>query len=156
MGSRRLRLFHHKPNRHQFDFINIQPADYTNRFTDKVIGSVWIFFTEAGLLSHLNKSEIDSCREELDSKVITSGNEILQGVKGLVFSIDLEYGVDKGQYAEVTRQLAAASRNAFTPTDIIDQYDPDKKSFFQYGFTYHSKRYSVQLQQVVACRYPGF
>ena len=140
----------------QFGFINIRQTDYTNRFTDKVIDSVWAFFTEAGLLNHLNKSEIDSCRVELDSKVITSGNELLQGVKGLVFSIDLEYGVDKGQYAEVTRLLAAASRNAFIPTDIVDQYDPDKKSYFQYGFTYHSKKYSARLQQVDDWLDPGF
>lgn len=139
-----------------YSYFNIRPADYSNRFNQKKVDSAFVLFKNNGLLSHLTQAEIDSCREELDSKIVTSGNQLLEGIKGLVFSIDLEYGVGKGQYAEVTRLLAAYSRKAFAPTSIVDEYNPDAKSSFQYGFTFRSKQYSTKLQQMDDWLDPAF
>lgn len=64
-----------------------------------------------------------------------------------MFEIDLEYGIDEGQYRQLTNQIISISKGNFTPTDIIDTYHFEKRKKFEYGFTLNGKTYLGKLAQ---------
>ena len=55
--------------------------------------------------------------------------------------------LQKKQYENLTRKLAAISKGNFVPTNIIDTYDFNRNKKFQYGFTVNGKSYISELNQ---------
>ncbi|MCU0354589.1 MAG: hypothetical protein MUD08_12770, partial [Cytophagales bacterium] len=59
---------------------------------------------------------------------------------------DWETGNLHNPYEELTKAFADVSRGAFTPTEIIDQFEKDwNKKTTPYGFRFKGKTYSEQL-----------
>jgi hypothetical protein len=82
-------------------------------------------------------------------------SDILKSFKNLVFEIDMEYGVDSGQYKRLTQRVALFSKYQFRPDKIIDTYSYTHKNFI-YGFTLDGKAFTAALHQGDDWLDPGF
>lgn len=128
-------------------YIQLSYENFHNKLTSKKIKDAIAIYDSVGLLSHLTSLEKDSCINEIMGKEINYFSDILSSFKNLVFEIDLEYGVDEGQYRSLTKQIAGMSKGNFNPTDIVDTYNYEKRKKFEYGFTLKEKKYMVRLNQ---------
>lgn len=128
-------------------YINLSYENFTNKLTQAKIKEAVSVYDSIGLLSHLSPPEKDSCIHEIESREINHYSDILSSFKDLVFEIDLEYGVDDGQYRRITKQIAAISKGTFNPAEIVDTYNYENRKSFDYGFTLKGKQYSVKLYQ---------
>ena len=129
-------------------YLEMSHEKFTNKITQKRIQEIISILDSAGLLSHLNIKEKDSCIRAINEKEIIHAGDILSCFKNLVFEInDLEFGIADGQYKGLTERIATASRGQFNPVDIIDTYNFDRNKKFKYGFTLNGKRYERELYQ---------
>ena len=130
-------------------FLDFHRENFTNKVNQNKMAEAVAMYDSIGLFGHLSIKEKDSCIQSLPAKEIYHYNDILSSIKGLVFEVDLEYGVDDGQYKKITEKIAEFSRGHFKPEQIIDGYKfrRVKKNVFDYGFTLNGKRYLVKLEQ---------
>jgi hypothetical protein len=127
-------------------YVQVSFEHYTNKITQKRIGEALALYDSIGLFSHLSHMEKDSGMKEVEQNQMNNYSDILKSFKNLVFDIDLKYGVDDGQYRQITKQIALASRHRFLPKHIIDTYAYENKHF-RYGFTLNNKKYAAFLYQ---------
>ena len=128
-------------------YIDLSYENFANKITQSKLSGAIELYDSIGLLSHLTKEEKDSCIKEAMAKEINYFSDILSSFKNLVFEIDLEYGVNDGQYEEITRNIASISKGHFSPSKIIDTYNYEKRKTFDYGFVLNGKPYNTQLTQ---------
>ena len=130
-------------------YINLSYENFSTGFTQTKIKDAIEKYDSIGLFSHLSTEEKELGILNVELKEINNYSDILSAFRSLVFAIDIEYGVDKGIYKEVTELLSAYSRGFFIPTEIIDNYSWKKKSSkpFEYGFILNNKQYKTKLQQ---------
>jgi hypothetical protein len=131
----------------QESYIVLSYEKFVNKLTQANIQSAINTYDSLGLFTHLTKKEKDSCIRELSTKTMVYYSDLLSGFKNLVFEIDLEYGIENGQYKKLTKHLASISKGHFNPTNIIDEYNFDRNRKFWYGFTLNGKKYLTKLEQ---------
>ena len=130
------------------EYINLSYENFSNKLNQRKIADAVATYESIGLID-LSVKEKESFIQELLTKDIHYYNDILGHFKGLVFDIDLEYGIETGQYKKLTEEIAAISRGHFKPEAIIDGYKfkNTKKNVFEYGFTLNGKKYLEKLEQ---------
>lgn len=128
-------------------YIQLSYQNFTNKLNQKKISEAIAVYDSLGLLSHLTDIEKDSCITDIMSKEVNYYSDILCSFKNLVFEIDLEYGVDDGQYKKITNQIAGISKGNFAPIDIVDTYNYEKRESFDYGFTLKGTKHIKKLKQ---------
>ncbi len=130
-------------------YINLSYENFSSGFTQTKIKETIAVFDSIGLFSHLSIAEKQDGLLTVELGEINNYSDILAAFKNIVFAIDLEYGIDKGMYKEITELLAAHSKGHFLPTDILDKYvwKKSNKKPFEYGFVLNNKVYKTQLVQ---------
>jgi hypothetical protein len=141
---------------HSGSYLDVGYQNYDKAITSDEINEAIKLYRKIGLLNHLSQKEIDSCIQSIKEKEINYYSDILSSFKNLVFEIDLEYGVNDGQYKLITKQIAGISKGHFKPEKIIDTYNWDKRKSFEYGFSLNGKKYITQLTQEDDWLDPGF
>src|SRR5687767_12242368 len=137
-------------------YINLSYENFSNKITQTKLFEAIGFYDSIDLLSHLTRQEKDSCIKEAMAKEINYFSHILSSFKNLVFEIDLEYGVNDGQYKKITENIALISKGHFSPSNIIDTYNYEKGKRFDYGFVLNGVLYKTQLYQEDDWLDPGF
>jgi hypothetical protein len=137
-------------------FFHLVPESFSTRFSTRSIDSIVDFYAQIGLLAHLSQAEIDSCVQVMQDENLETYNDLLVLVKDLVVGFEWEYGIDPSLYRDLTKRFAKISKGKFSPQNIIDTYDFDKRKVFTYGFTLNGKKYSTKLSQKDDWIDPGF
>jgi hypothetical protein len=127
-------------------YVEVSYEKYNNTLTQETIRATVRTYDSLGLFSHLSRVEKDSCMAEVAVKELNYYSDILKCFKNLVLDLDAKYGIDSGQYADITRQAALISKGAFQPDKIVDGYTFGHPNF-TYGFTLHNKGYAASLHQ---------
>jgi hypothetical protein len=127
-------------------YVEVSYEKYNNTLTQEKMREAVRTYDSLGLFSHLSRAEKDSCIAEVALKDLNYYSDILKCFKNLVLDLDAKYGIDSGQYADITRQAALISKGAFQPDKIVDGYMFEHPNF-TYGFTLHNKAYSASLHQ---------
>jgi hypothetical protein len=128
-------------------YIQLSYQNFSSKLTQRKINEAITVYDSIGLFSHLTETEKNNCISELMSKELNYYADILSSFKNLVFEIDLEYGVDDGQYRKITNLIADITKGNFAPADIIDTYNYERTKLFEYGFSLNGKKYITQLKQ---------
>jgi len=117
-------------------------------FNAKGLAHTVSFYDSLGMFAHLSAEEKIAGQRLLEERAVTSYVEILRYFPKTVVVWDWETGNLENPYEELTRELAAASRGAFAPTDIQDHFgkDLDTKPTTRFGFTFRGKRYERELE----------
>lgn len=127
-------------------YLTVSYEKYSRGLTQQTIRSVIKTYDSLGLFSHLSPKEKDSSIRKVNTKEIIYYSDILKCFKNLVLDIDAKYGIDSGQYADITREAALISKGRFLPEKIIDGYTYEHPDF-AYGFTFRNKSYLAHLHQ---------
>ena len=128
-------------------YISLSYENFNSRVTLRNIRKAVHLFDSLGLFDHLTADEKLTGLKSMESNSIEHFTDILSSFKDVTLEIDLEYGIAKKQYENLTRKLAAISKGNFVPTNIIDTYDFNRNKKFQYGFTVNGKSYISELNQ---------
>jgi hypothetical protein len=121
---------------------------FDTRMSRKNRGKFINDFSDNGFFSHLSKAEIDSAKEKVGNSDPGALEELLLLFPKTIVLFDWETGNLENPYEELTTRFALASRGAFTPTAIVDDYKKgwDKKTkTTRFGFSFHNKRYEKML-----------
>jgi hypothetical protein len=117
-----------------------------NSLTSDRIAEILTLFEQIGLFNHLSPIQIDAGQQRIAQTLITHPYELLKAFDNtLVVVEDWETGNTVNPYQEFTREFAAASRGAFTPTDISNEFDWEHETAGQ-SFTINGTRYSTELE----------
>ncbi|MEO8404209.1 MAG: hypothetical protein ABI480_06430 [Chitinophagaceae bacterium] len=126
----------------------ISDESFDPRLSRKNLGKFIDDFSNEGFFSHLSKAEMDSAIQRTNYSDIGSPEEILLLFPKTIVVFDWETDNLENPYADLTNQFAKASRGAFTPTAIVDEFKEgfDKKAkTIRYGFSFNNKRYEKIL-----------
>jgi hypothetical protein len=129
------------------DVYVISRESYDRRLSKKNIEKLLEQFTEVGLFKHLSKEEMDLAKMKVASNTMNSIEDILMQFPKTIVVFDWESGNLKNPYEELTTKFSFASRGAFTPTNITDEYKKgwEKAKKIKYSFTFNSKKYEAML-----------
>lgn len=121
--------------------------NHDNTFNTEGVQKLIKEYDQIGLFKHLTATEIDSAKRRVEEVNIESFAGLLSCFpKNLVY-FDWESGNLENPYEELTNNFAAASRGAFTPTNILDNFEKDwKNDTTHYGFTFNGKQYETELE----------
>lgn len=120
--------------------------NHDNSLTSDRIAEILTLFEQIGLFNQLSPAQIDSGQQRIAQTLITHPYELLKAFDNtLVVIEDWETGNTVNPYQEFTREFAAASRGAFTPTDISNEFDWGNETAGQ-SFTINGTRYSTELE----------
>jgi hypothetical protein len=128
-------------------YIPVSYENYNNQLTQSKIKKAIALYDSIGLFNNLSQVEKDSCTKEVLENEVNNYSDILRLFENVIFDIDLEYGVDEGQYKMLTDELSSISQNHFMPVDIIDTYNYENHTQFDFGFTLNNKNYKTKLEQ---------
>jgi hypothetical protein len=134
-------------NSNFWGYFDLSHEKNDNGITSEKIQKALVLYSQIGLFTHLSKKETDSCINAVKTKEINYYSDILSSFKDLVFEIDMEYGVDDGQYKIITNQIAGISKHHFKPYHITDTYNYTNRNLFTYGFYLNGKKYATRLKQ---------
>ncbi|NJN56253.1 MAG: hypothetical protein HC879_01530 [Leptolyngbyaceae cyanobacterium SL_5_9] len=120
--------------------------NYDNSLTSDRIEEILTLFEQISLFGHLTSTQINAGRQRIAQPLIIHPYELLKAFDNtLVVIEDWETGNTVNPYQEFTREFAVASRGAFTPTDISNEFDWDNETAGQ-SFTINGTRYSTKLE----------
>lgn len=150
-GSRRVGLIILKQGEAEAVTANVyqlSQESFDTRLSKANINKLLKSFEEEGFFIHLYQKEIDSAKEKIASSGIGSLEELLMQFPKTIVFFDWESGNLENPYEELTRKFADASRGAFTPTSIVDEYRKgwEKAKEIKYGFTFNGHRYETALK----------
>ena len=127
------------------DFLSRE--DHTNNFTTDRIDSLIELYQNLGLFAHLSATELQKGRESAAQASIASYQQLLLNFPKTIVYFDWETGNLENPYEELTKAFAAASRGAFTPTDIQDNFAEQwEDEFVDYSFQYAGRLYQEKLR----------
>lgn len=139
-------------NEKQFNFLNtesyfLSDESYDNRFNSKGVDKIIKDFKSTGLFSHLSEEDIAMAKTKIESKEVIDFNDILFEYPHTIVAFDWETGNLTNPYHELTLAFSKASRNAFTPTEIKDDFEValEKQRKVNYSFMFNDKVYSAIL-----------
>ena len=98
-----------------------------------------------GLLSHLTKEQIAAGHQQVVQSYVTRPYEIFAAFDDVLIQFDFESGNIDNPYQALTERFAAASRGAFNPTQVSNEFDLDRKAA-GISFVVKGKRYSKKLE----------
>jgi hypothetical protein len=98
-----------------------------------------------GLLSHLTKEQIATGHQQVIQSYVTRPYEIFAAFGDVLIQFDFESGNIDNPYQALTEKFAAASRGAFNPTQVSNEFDWDRKAA-GISFVVKGKRYSKKLE----------
>jgi hypothetical protein len=125
--------------------LKLSEQSHENSLTSKRIDQWLELFQRIGLLSHLTPSQVAAGHKAIKQSYITSPDELLMAFDDLVVIVYYENSNPYNPYQELTRSFAAASRGAFTPTHITNEFDADKQTAGQ-SFVWQGKQYKIKLE----------
>jgi hypothetical protein len=131
-------------------YFGISPSanqwSHDNSLTSDRIQEILTLFEQIGLLNHLTPTQINAGKQRIAQTLITHPYELLMAFDNAVVVIeDWESGNINNPYQEFTREFAVASRGAFTPTDISNEFDWENATAGQ-SLTVNGTRYSTALE----------
>jgi ribosomal protein L19E/predicted transcriptional regulator len=115
------------------------------RLTTDRIEEILSLLEKIGLLNHLTQEQITTGQQKIRQSYITHPHDLLQAFPHLVVTVEWESGNLDKPYQELTYELVAASRGAFIPTDISNEFD-GKNQIAAQSFTLNGRRYSKKLE----------
>ncbi|MGB3800884.1 MAG: hypothetical protein WA952_13800, partial [Lewinella sp.] len=120
--------------------------DFDRLFTSTAAATALAAYDSIGLFRHLSTAEIAAGRACAAESTIETYTDLLQCFPKTIVYFDWETGNLENPYAELTREFAAASRGAFNPVDIQDEFGASwEKEFVTYGFAVGTESYSTEL-----------
>jgi hypothetical protein len=125
--------------------LKLSGQSHDNSLTSERIDQWLELFQRIDLLSHLTRSQVAVSQQAIKQSYITSPDELLMAFDDLVVIVYYESGNPDNPYQELTRSFAAASRGAFTPTQITNEFDADKQAAGQ-SFMWRGKQYKIKLE----------
>lgn len=126
------------------DFIRWESHDAS--FNHKNVQRLLLTYDSLGLFSHLIPAQIERGKSCVNTKEVSSYQDVLECFPHTIVTFDWESGNFDNPYEILTEVLAAASRGAFSPTDIIDSFGGNRDSdLTPYGFTLNGKAYHTLL-----------
>ncbi|MGG6268453.1 hypothetical protein ACQ4M3_39115 [Leptolyngbya sp. AN03gr2] len=128
-----------------YSYLSIGLEDHSSAFNSDRIESILSLMEEIGLLSHLTPQQKAAGRQKISRQYINSSYEVFAAFDDLLISFDWETGNLENPYQALTRRFAAASRGAFQPMQISDEFDYDKQIAGQ-SFVLRGVRYSIKLK----------
>ena len=123
----------------QEDIISHDDGNLTSDHIEELL----TLFEQIGLFSHLTIEEIADGRKKIMQSYITDPNELLRAFEDVVVEFDWETGNIENPYQDLTYRFAAASRGAFAPTAVSNEFDWDKQIaglFFTVNGTLYSRK----------------
>lgn len=126
-------------------YLPIGLEDHSSAFNRDRIDSILNTIEEIGLLSHLTPQQITAGKQKISRQFINSSYELFAAFDNLLIAFDWETGNLENPYQALTQRFAAASRGAFQPTQISNEFDYDKQSAGQ-SFVVKGVRYSTKLK----------
>ncbi|AFY34723.1 hypothetical protein [Calothrix sp. PCC 7507] len=118
-----------------------QEARLTTDYIEEIL-SLW---KKIELFNHLTEDQITTSQQKIRQSYITHPHDLLQAFDNLVVTVEWESGNVDNPYQELTYELVAASRGAFVPTDISNEFDGKNQTAAQ-SFTLNDKRYSRKFE----------
>lgn len=129
--------------RWSYSYLAIRLEDHSSTFKSDRIQAILDRLEAIGLLSHLTPQQKAKGKQKIAQQYINSSYELLSAFDNLMISFDWETGNLEDPYRSLTERFAAASRGAFNPSRISDEFDLGKGVaglfFFVNGIRYGSK-----------------
>jgi hypothetical protein len=126
-------------------YLAIGLEDHSSAFNSDLIDSILSLIESIGLLSHLTPQQKTEGKQKIARQYINSSYELLAAFDNLLISFDWETGNLENPYQALTKRFAVASRGAFQPTEISNEFDYDQKIAGQ-SFVVKGVRYSTKLE----------
>ncbi|PPK87774.1 hypothetical protein CLV84_0726 [Neolewinella xylanilytica] len=137
------------------DFLSWE--DHTNKFTSDRITSIIELYRDMGLFAHLSTTELQAGRECAAQATIASYQDILLCFPKTIVYFDWETGNLENPYEELTNQFAAASRGAFSPTDVQDNFAEQwEEDHVDFSFHHAGRHYQEKLRMELDWLDPSF
>ena len=125
----------------------VSREDHTNNFTSDRIDSLLEIYRNLGLFVHLSVTELQAGRDCASHTPISSYQQLLRCFPKTIVYFDWETGNLENPYVELTQALAAASRGAFSPTNIQDNFAARwEEEFVDFSFQYAGRHYQEKLR----------
>ncbi len=121
--------------------------DFGTLFTTASVRSVLEEYERLGLFNHLSATEIAAGWQCVSESTIECYTDLLECFPDVIVYFDWETGNLEDPYAELTRAFARASRGAFQPVDIQDDFaDSREQDSTNYGFRIGDETYETTLR----------
>ncbi|MEI6949838.1 hypothetical protein V9K67_21810 [Paraflavisolibacter sp. H34] len=120
---------------------------YDNRLSQSSIDRLVEEFSREGFFSHVTKQEMDSARQVISLTEVGSIEDVLLCIPNTIVLFDWETGNLENPYEELTMRFAAASRGAFTPAHVVDEFRKGwkKAKRVMYSFEFRDRKYQANL-----------
>jgi len=120
---------------------------HDNSFNSENIEKIITEYENIGLFDHLNDTEKEQAKNCVSKSEIDSYQSILLCFPKTIVYFDWETGNLENPYEELTTEFSEASRGAFTPINIIDEFESSwEKETVNYAFEFEGTLYQETLQ----------
>jgi hypothetical protein len=129
---------------HAQQLFYLSEEDFQNTWTTQQISQAISKLQQTGILEGM---DMEAVQRRLDGSLIQSDQELFACFPGLIVSFDWEGAYLESPYEDLAHDFAIASKGAFSPTLIIDDFKENwNRGRTNFGFTMGGKEYKTKLK----------
>ncbi|WP_052600370.1 hypothetical protein [Aureispira sp. CCB-QB1] len=124
----------------------LSQENHDNSLNSKNIDEIIKDLLKMGLFKHLSNKEIIDSKEKIKTSAIERFQDLLIHFPKTIVYFDWETGNLENPYEELTKEFREASRGAFNPRNIIDEFEKSwGNTSTLFSFEFKGKKYEANL-----------